>query len=66
MPLQTEIRMNSGREVVLLTLAQAAERLSVSTKTLRRIIERGDLPVVRLGPDGKSDRVEKGDLDNYI
>ena len=50
----------------LLTLREAAERLSISQRTLRRMISRGALPVVRLGTDGKSDRIAEVALENYI
>jgi excisionase family DNA binding protein len=33
----------------LLSLKAVAERVSVSTKTLRRMIGRGELPVIRVG-----------------
>jgi excisionase family DNA binding protein len=32
-----------------LTIGQAAERLNVSTKTIRRLIARGDLRAARIG-----------------
>jgi excisionase family DNA binding protein len=51
---------------MLLTMRDAAERLQISTKTLRRIISRGELPVVRLGTNGKSDRIDEVALTNYI
>ncbi len=48
----------------LLTLAEAAEVLRVSAKTVRRRIEGGDLPAVRLGP--RTLRVREDDLQRYI
>ena len=33
----------------LLTVREVAERLAVSEKTVRRLIERGELPVLRVG-----------------
>jgi excisionase family DNA binding protein len=33
-----------------ITIAEAATRLSLSTKTVRRMISRGDLPARRIGP----------------
>lgn len=33
----------------LMTLAEAAERLAVSVRTLERLINRGELSIVRLG-----------------
>lgn len=47
----------------LLTVAEAAERLSVSEKTIRRLIETKQLPVIRVGC---SVRIEPGDLERYI
>jgi excisionase family DNA binding protein len=32
-----------------LTVSEAAARLQVSAKTIRRLIERGDLPALRIG-----------------
>jgi excisionase family DNA binding protein len=47
----------------LLTLAQAAEILGVSLKTLQRRIDGGALPVIR---DGRVIRVHPVDLARYI
>jgi len=47
----------------LLTLADVAERLQCSTKTVKRRIEAGDLPVIR---DGRMVRVHPDDLERYI
>lgn len=33
----------------LISIAEAADRLSVSTKTIRRLIARGELPARRIG-----------------
>ena len=33
----------------LITIAAAAEQLSVSTKTIRRLISRGELPALKIG-----------------
>ncbi|MGQ0592380.1 MAG: helix-turn-helix domain-containing protein [Gammaproteobacteria bacterium] len=49
---------------MLLTVAQAAERLAVCRKTVRRAIDRGDLPVVRLGETRRADRIHPDDLEN--
>jgi excisionase family DNA binding protein len=51
---------------MLLTVAQAAEMLAVCRKTLRRAIDRGELPVVRLGETARADRIHPNDLENYI
>jgi excisionase family DNA binding protein len=37
------------REPLLLTLPGAAKALSVATRTVRRLIERGELPKVKIG-----------------
>ena len=35
--------------IELISIAEAADRLSLSTKTVRRMISRGDLPARRIG-----------------
>jgi excisionase family DNA binding protein len=40
---------NDGRRP-LLTVREAAERLRVSDKTVRRMITKGEIPVIRVGP----------------
>ena len=47
-----------------LTIAQAAERLQVSTKTIRRRIAEGSLKVKRLG--GRTLRITESDLEEFI
>ncbi|MBP2316530.1 helix-turn-helix domain-containing protein [Azospirillum soli] len=47
----------------LLTIPQIAERLQVSSKTIRRWIAAGDLPTVRLG---RQLRVQPQDLDLFL
>lgn len=47
----------------LLTVDDVADQLRVSTKTVRRLIERGDLPECRIG---HSVRVLDQDLTQYI
>jgi excisionase family DNA binding protein len=42
----------------LLTVAQLAERLAVCEKTVRRLIEKGDLPVLRVGAQIRIDTVQ--------
>jgi len=37
------------RERLLLTLPEAAKALRVATRTVRRLIERGELPKVKVG-----------------
>ena len=45
-----------------ITIAEAAERLSVSSKTIRRMIARGDLPARRL-PSSRLIRIDAAQLD---
>ena len=47
----------------LLTVAQVAERCQVSPRSVRRWIDEGDLPVVRLG---RSVRVSENDLAAFL
>jgi excisionase family DNA binding protein len=57
--------LNSGKR--LLRLKPAAEYLSVSPGTLREIVQRGELPIIKLAETGHSpwliDRIE---LDAWI
>lgn len=54
--------MSANTAERLMTLAQAAESSGVSTKTLRRAIEAGELEACRLGTSAKSDRIHPTDL----
>ena len=47
----------------LLTLQQVADRLQVSLSTIRRMVDRGDLPFVKVG---RNIRVRPEDLEAYI
>ena len=47
----------------LLTAAEVAEQLRVSTMTIYRLIRRGELPAVRVG---RNYRVRTQDLDHYL
>jgi excisionase family DNA binding protein len=47
----------------LLDIAAIAARLGVSTKTVRRLIERGELAVHRIG---RQLRVSAADLHSYV
>jgi len=55
---------SSSPPVRLLTAREAADRLAVSLRTLRSIIGKGALPVVRVGARGL--RVHPEDLDLFI
>jgi excisionase family DNA binding protein len=46
------------------TISAAAERLSVSTKTVRRMIARGELPAYRVGV--KSIRLDSVDVERLL
>jgi excisionase family DNA binding protein len=60
--------LKNGRSVLnrrLLRSAEAADYLSVSVWTLRRLIQSGELPVVQRGDAGKF-LVDIRDLDGFI
>ena len=48
----------------LLTITAAAAYVSLSRTSIYKLIERGDLPVVRLLPDAP--RIKRSDLDALI
>lgn len=48
----------------LLTIQQSAELLSVSERTVRRVIQRGELPTVRML--GRIVRVKPSDLAAFV
>ena len=47
----------------LLTAAEVADELRVSTMTVYRLIKGGELPAVRVG---RNYRVRRSDLDSYL
>lgn len=47
----------------LLTVHEAAEQLTVSVKTVRRMIDKGELDAVRIG---RSVRIEQSELDSIL
>ena len=47
----------------LLTVAEVAEKLRVSTMTVYRLIQREELPALRIG---RSYRIDRADLDHYL
>jgi excisionase family DNA binding protein len=47
----------------LLTVAEVAEMLRVSTMTVYRLIRSGEIPAVRIG---RSYRIREPDLESYI
>lgn len=48
----------------LITVKEVAERLAVSSRTVYRLIESGDLPSIQVGP--KSRRVSEADLEAFL
>ena len=52
-----------GATPTLLTVAEVAERLRVSTMTVYRLIQRGELAALRIG---RSYRIEPSALDAYL
>ena len=54
---QTDARLR------LLTVAEVADFIRVSTMTVYRLIKAGDLPAIRVG---KSYRVKQDDLDAFL
>lgn len=50
----------------LLTIADVAERLSVSRFWVYRRIESGQIPVVELGDTRKNQRIRESDLQGFI
>jgi len=54
-----------GRCRRLLRLESAAEYLALSTRTLRRMIQRGDLPAIRYGENTPL-LIDLDDLDAWI
>jgi excisionase family DNA binding protein len=49
----------------LLMVPEVADRLRVSVRTVRRLIETGDLPAVRLGRKGAAIRVDEAELEAF-
>lgn len=48
----------------LITVKEAASRLSVSTRTVYRLMDSGDLPSFKVGP--KSRRISESALQSFI
>jgi excisionase family DNA binding protein len=49
-----------GQERTLLSIPQVAERLAVSIPTVRRLVQRGELPALRVGGSLRVDSDELG------
>ena len=50
----------------LLTVKETASRLGLHVMTVRRKIERGEIPAVRLGHKGTSIRVPEAELERWL
>ena len=55
--------MTQGPDEQLLTVAEVADRLRVSTMTVYRLVKAGELPAYRVG---KNYRIRSADLDAYL
>jgi excisionase family DNA binding protein len=62
----TLLWMNTIEHQRLLTISQTADRLNVSTVTVRRLVRRGDLPAVQLGGKGSAVRVAEAELNHWL
>ncbi|MHB2023680.1 MAG: helix-turn-helix domain-containing protein [Mycobacteriales bacterium] len=49
---------------VLLTIDEAADRMGVGVRFMRRLIEEGRIPVLKLGE--RKTRLDEADIDAYI
>ncbi|NDB66019.1 MAG: DNA-binding protein [Euryarchaeota archaeon] len=58
--------MEDGNTPLLLRLSEAAEMLSCSTRTVKRMVERGDLAYVLLTEDVRSIRVATKSLVDFV
>jgi excisionase family DNA binding protein len=50
----------------LLSVNETAELLGVSTKQVRRLIARGELPAVQLGGRGSAIRIDREELEAWL
>ncbi len=55
--------MSTENEARFVTVAEVADRLRVSTMTVYRLIQGGDLPAARIG---KSYRLREEDIDRFL
>jgi excisionase family DNA binding protein len=55
--------MNSTTDGRFVTVAEVADRLRVSTMTVYRLIQSGELPAARIG---KSYRLRQEDVDDFL
>ena len=50
----------------MIKIAEAAEQLQVSPRQIRRLVDSGQLRVVRLGASSKADRIHPDDLEDFV
>ena len=50
-------------DIILLTTPEVATKLNVSERTVKRLIQRGELPIIKIG---RNIRVSKADLFKYV
>lgn len=50
-------------EPVVFTLQEVAELLKLSNRSVRRYVQRGDIPAVKVGQEW---RISRADLENYF
>lgn len=50
----------------LLTLAEVADHLQVTTRTIRRLVSDGELPALRIGAHGRVLRFKEQDVDRLL
>jgi excisionase family DNA binding protein len=50
----------------LLTISETAERLRVSERQVRRLIDRGEIPALQLGGRGSSLRIDAAELEAWL
>jgi len=60
---ERNVVLQGGTRVELLTIREACDRLKLSRASLYRLIQRGELPTVRIG---RARRVIREDLDRFI
>jgi excisionase family DNA binding protein len=58
--------LTNARRSQLLTVKETASRLGYHPRTVRRKIERGEIPAVQLGGKGSAVRVDERDLDRWL
>jgi excisionase family DNA binding protein len=62
----TDVMESHSAPITLLTLDQVAQSLAISKATVRRLVDTGELPTVRIGPGGRLVRVRVRDVEAVI